>query len=603
MPKAKAPSLRRSQAVTTFGPGSIVDFRDGSYMMAGLDFWPENETVEIHEPNLEKALHVKEFRLPSLSDSTGGKNLPAVIFPEWMICPKCNRLARYTEITNFLHAPMKIIRCPECKVPVHPARLVVACPKGHIEDFPWVEWVHRKSKPQKNICNKPVLRIQSTGLSSSLSDLVITCEGLHEDGSKCDAKATLNGATQEKEFKGWFVCHGKRPWLLDQENCDLNVYPLQRGASNVYFASTVSSISIPPWSKSVHKIIDKSWNAFRGMKTRGTILETIDGMSLSSRLNMSPEDILDAILLRQAQESGETGELTENQIRWEECQALRKKTGYEDPLSEFLTKKAETPSELQDLISSVMLVEKLREVRVLMGFTRVDSPDPASRLQGMAYAPLSKTRLDWRPAIEVRGEGIYLELDEEAITLWENQNKNISLRAEKLDDAYAKLCAMRGWEPNRVITPKFILAHSLAHCLIRQLALDCGYSSASLRERLYVFDPDVEKGTKGITGLLIYTSTTDAEGSLGGLVRQGFPKHLSNLFQSALQDVSWCSSDPLCLEGENTGPDGTNLAACHACLLLPETCCEEFNRFLDRATLVGTSNDPSIGFFTQYLEK
>ena len=159
------------------------------------------------------------------------------------------------------------------------------------------------------------------------------------------------------------------------------------------------------------------------------------------------------------------------------------------------------------------------------------------------------------------------------------------------------ICERRDWHVSRMITPRFLLTHSLAHALIRQLSLDSGYASASIRERLYIAEPDPANGIEGVTGLLLYTSTPDSEGSLRGLVRLGKTDRFAETLHGAIQSATWCSSDPLCMESTGQGPDATNMAACHACMLLPETCCEEYNRFLDRAMLVGTLQAQEAGYF------
>jgi hypothetical protein len=138
-----------------------------------------------------------------------------------------------------------------------------------------------------------------------------------------------------------------------------------------------------------------------------------------------------------------------------------------------------------------------------------------------------------------------------------------------------------------------VLLHTLAHVLINEWSLDAGYPAAALRERLY--------SDEEMAGLLIYTATSDSAGSLGGLVAQGEPERLAATTRSAIRRSSWCSADPLCVEAEASGTDGINLAACHACVMLPETSCEHNNGLLDRALLIGTPEDPTIGFFSKAL--
>jgi hypothetical protein len=140
------------------------------------------------------------------------------------------------------------------------------------------------------------------------------------------------------------------------------------------------------------------------------------------------------------------------------------------------------------------------------------------------------------------------------------------------------------------------MIHSLAHALMRQLTLECGYSTASLRERLYVSD-----GVDGMTGLLIYTATSDSDGTLGGLQRRAGPDLLGPTILGALKSVQWCSSDPLCISGLTAAPDSHSIAACHSCMLMPETSCEMHNRFLDRTLLIGSDDCPDTGFFRPLL--
>ena len=139
-----------------------------------------------------------------------------------------------------------------------------------------------------------------------------------------------------------------------------------------------------------------------------------------------------------------------------------------------------------------------------------------------------------------------------------------------------------------------LLVHSLSHSLINQWSLECGYPAAALRERLYVSD--------AMAGILIYTATTDSAGSLGGVISLAETNRLAATFVGAVQTAGWCSSDPLCIEAVAAGVDSLNLAACHACLLLPEVSCEHSNVFLDRVMLVGTADSPELGLYSNLGE-
>jgi hypothetical protein len=243
-------------------------------------------------------------------------------------------------------------------------------------------------------------------------------------------------------------------------------------------------------------------------------------------------------------------------------------------------------------VTGPMLVKKLREVRTLKAFTRLVDAESTTDAKEM---PLSRDPLRWLPAMEVRGEGVFLRLDEDRLGTWE-RTIAVAARVERMRTAHQRVLDQRADDPSRAVpspaTPRMVLLHTLTHVLINEWSLDAGYPAASLRERLYAADD--------MAGVLIYTATSDSAGSLGGLVAQGEPELLDRTVRSAIRRVEWCSSDPLCMETE-VSATGTNLAACHACVMLPETSCEHNNILLDRALLVGTPDDPSVGFFQHIL--
>ncbi len=202
--------------------------------------------------------------------------------------------------------------------------------------------------------------------------------------------------------------------------------------------------------------------------------------------------------------------------------------------------------------------------------------------------------MDCLPAIVVRGEGLFLEFSPTQLDHWLAAEPGIKKRVEELNQRYNSGRVLRGQE-QRPISPKFVMMHTLAHVIINQLSFDCGYGSASLRERIYC---DFKDKSHPMQGILIYTASGDSEGTMGGLVRQGLPERFGATMLRVRRNASWCSSDPVCIESPGQGADNSNPAACHGCSLLPETSCEEGNRLLDRALLVGTPEKPSLGFFS-----
>lgn len=247
----------------------------------------------------------------------------------------------------------------------------------------------------------------------------------------------------------------------------------------------------------------------------------------------------------------------------------------------------------------MVLVERLREVRALIGFTRIESPGDLADVEDFPrdrVAPLSRKAPQWVPASEVRGEGIFIRFSEDAVQAWE------------LGDAVrgwesAIRAGHRDWRQARGLDPlkgfpgmRYLLLHSFAHALMRQLVLECGYTAASISERIYALPPDADNGP--MAGILIYTAAPDSEGTLGGLVSLGRPDILGRHIHDALEGVRLCASDPLCAE-HHPVHQGTTLhgAACHACLFVPETSCERGNKYLDRSLLIDTMAASGRAFF------
>jgi hypothetical protein len=281
---------------------------------------------------------------------------------------------------------------------------------------------------------------------------------------------------------------------------------------------------------------------------------------------------------------------SEEQYRYQEYRVLS--SGGGQPLDDLFVEVIDGSrfGWLQDFVARVGLVRKLRETRVHVGFSRLV---PKTDRSDEGVQPLKIDRaINWLPAIEVRGEGIFVELREDAIRRW-LLGDAAEHRVRPLTDGYARKRAERKLSP-RPIDARFVMIHTLAHSLIKELTFACGYGSSSLRERLYC---SLEDAGNPMCGFLVYTASGDSEGTLGGLVAQGLPGRLELIVHDALARSSWCSNDPVCTESPDGGAFSSNLAACHSCVLLPETSCEEGNRLLDRALLQGTLENRGIGFF------
>ena len=599
--------VRRSQIVMTHGPGAIIDFRAGgkggapvSVVATGLDDWDRHapptglfNTQRISEPRLEKVLNVRGFRLPPVAEdtfsgkaATDGPVLTGRRFPEWLTCPICTLLQPVRRWNEDPGDPAPYCRrCSDLKgrrIHVVPARFIVACESGHLDEFPWSDWV-----PHDDTCakRKPLML---KGVGSGLRGLVLSC-------TACGKQRSMDGAFSPQSMRDLKVyCSGRRPWLGGApERCSHIPTVVQRGASNLYFAATESALSIPPWEDSLQRVIGEDWIKITSAASDGDQERVIRELIFPYWEGSENAEELVALIRERLRLLN--AQNTDN-LRSSEYPQLRTDRSTQDEASELSVRFEPVKQGLRPYFSHVTQVTRLREVRALKGFTRIHPPGGDSSL-----AELTLTKKHWLPAVEVRGEGIFLSLNDERLRLWE-ERKVVKERAAVLDERYRKALRERQGDdakPDFPVTARYLLVHTLAHVLMKELALECGYSSASLRERLYV-----EAGDPGMCGVLIYTAAADADGTLGGLVQQGRPDRIDLLLRSAIDAARWCSSDPLCIDGAASLLEGFNHAACHSCALAPETSCETFNHFLDRAVLIGQPEDQSLleeerlGFFT-----
>lgn len=609
-------TIRAAQTVLQYGAGAMIDFPDQTLMAAAPDYW-DDQVLTIHDERLEKALNVSYFGMPGGKDEFA-YGISYVRFPKWYFCPECRRFQpiekwateykkkatkRDLEYDPFMKRP----RCMKCGRELVVTRVVIACENGHIDDFPWIEWVHEKNKGgRKDRCGEPQLTFQ-TGVTSSagLEGLEVRCS--------CGARASLYGAfdkedghTAMERLGNGYRCTGFHPWKNEHESCAEYPRAIQRGASAAYFPKVVSSLVIPPYSDRINTKIEKSEEyrnclirieVFEEDERENRIRKKLDewASKISMQIFVDP-NIIKSILMRKWLEKLPEEYTTDSEhYRLEEFRAL---TGQLPPgeldSDDFIRESIDISKYAIPGLKSLALIHKVREVRALTGFTRLNPPGSSDLGEDeRGFVSIRPTK-PWYPAYEVRGEGIFIEFDSQAIDNWLNKNNETLRRAGTITGSYAQ--TYQGQINGRVITPKFLLLHSLSHLLIRQLSFECGYSAASLRERLYCSESETEP----MAGILIYTASGDSEGTLGGLVRQGYSDCFPRVFKKAVESGRICSNDPVCISSEGQGRDALNLAACHACLLLPETCCEEFNVFLDRAMVVGTFEYPDMGFYSDW---
>jgi hypothetical protein len=228
-----------------------------------------------------------------------------------------------------------------------------------------------------------------------------------------------------------------------------------------------------------------------------------------------------------------------------------------------------------------------------VGFTRFEaiSPDIDGELEmGVRRASLTRDDPQWLPAIENRGEGIFLQFNKKAVEDWLGK-EGVAQRGEVLERGH-RIWAEEHKTSNRAFPGlPYILLHSLSHLMVTAVSLECGYPASSIRERIFAI-PDVGYG------ILLFTATSDAEGTLGGLVQVG--RRIHEHLRNALELGELCSNDPVCAQHDPANPHERRFlhgAACHGCLLISETSCEQHNEFLDRALVVPTVDNLGIEFF------
>lgn len=600
-------SVRAAQAVLQYGVGAMVDFSDQTLVTAAPEYW--SGIRRIYDDRFAKALDVDYFALPT--------NISYSRFPEWYFCPKCRKfqplkkwIAEYKKNAkaNMLERDAYMVehmQCPRCRQDLVVARIVTVCEKGHLNDFPWIKWVHAKSR--KPICCNPELKFK-TGASGTegLEGLSISCS--------CGAVASLKGAFDKDCFQkldedagvSQFRCEGNHPFRHTKEKCTCYPKTIQRGASSVYFPIVHSSLVIPPYANKLNAKIEQS-KAYDNCMTvicdedpeerLPTITKRLPKWAEKIALEIgAPRMEVEKVLSEKWLEpKSESVDVTSDQYRMEEYTALSGKVSTAGSgFGDFSREEMDISEYGLPHIKSISLIDKVRVVNALIGFSRIQQ---ATSSRDAGFVPVKEPDTRWYPAYEVRGEGIFIELNQRDIDTWIDTHPEVTERAARLNSNYA--ASFTGTSHPRTITPKFLLLHTLSHLLISQLSFECGYSIASLSERLYC---NSESGEKTMAGIFIYTASGDAEGTLGGLVRQGRPDAFPRILKKAIANAKTCSNDPVCIMSRGQGRESLNLAACHACGLLPETCCEERNVFLDRGVIVGTYENPEIGFWNDLFK-
>src|SRR5499427_6837367 len=616
---------RLSQVISTFGPGAMIDLPTRSVIVGGLDLWEMkgNSFSVISEPRpamrLEQLLKsqgrldytkVLALRTPPIHDSKPG-GLPSYIvtpvFPSYFVCDQVEtatidgrsvrrrRLVRWQDLDT-AGGRRKFAFDDGKKSDVTPIRFVCACDKGHLQEINWKWVVHGAER-----CLEPMW-VEERGTSADPADMSVVCG--------CSKQLSLQTLFQAGRLG---TCVGQRPWLLDQDpnGCDQKLKLLTRTATNTYFPQVYTVISLPAEEDELMKMVDELAGELANVQSAEDITAAKRFNSkVSATLGPYSNNEIYTRLMRIRQGAIGNAKQSPKLAEFEQFASGRPEIGQNHPsaklyaqtLARSVWADPKTDADLS-AIKGIVAVHRLREVSCLYGFTRFDAAPTSAdgELEDVQLAvrgaPISRDA-DWLPAIEQFGEGIFVHFDEAAIDRWLSGISNT--RHEKLIGGYHHWTKRFNGKGPKYPGTEYVLLHSLSHALITEIALDCGYPASSLKERVYALSSPSSGGACDCCGILIYTATAGAQGTLGGLV--GTAPSFANILQRALERSAICSNDPMCADQEpddRSGDRATHGAACHGCLLIAETSCEMRNLFLDRRLLVGTMSDAEAAFFRE----
>ena len=591
--------LRASQLVTTFGPGAMVDLPDASAIIAGLEYWNHDKNslhaIEIEEPRLVEKLkrlidapNLALLLPPPASDATHGfrPDVVAYRFPEWFIVQHTvttNRNFRRRRLVHLQALEKNQFRDENKKLQkVVPIRFVRACTKGHVGDIDWKAFVHGTAVG----CSRD-LWMEERGTTGDLAEVHIVCD--------CGAEKAMSQAARI-ELRALGSCNGSRPWLGqgNREACGDANRLLIRSASNAYFPQLMSVISIPDLRSPVDDVVRALWDDFLcDVETLAELAKCRKKPTPALRLAGIDDAAVLASIIRVR--GGILGpDRSVKEVEYEALADARDEIGSDTPEGDFFARtlaRTEWDAPWTQVIDRVVLVHRLREVVAQVGFTRFESggTDTQGELNlNVQRAPLA-LGISWLPAIENRGEGIFLQINPEAIATW-LEKPAVKARGAILLGGFAAWKAEHGASFREFPGLPYYLLHTLSHLLMTAISLECGYPASSLRERIYTLP--------GRYGILIYTGSNDSEGTLGGLIMAG--REIRRHLRRALDMGGLCSNDPVCAFHEPSRHDQQPLlgSACHGCLLVSETSCEQRNEFLDRALLVATIDSHGEEFFS-----
>ncbi|MDP4527433.1 DrmB family protein [Alkalimonas delamerensis] len=614
--------IRRAQLVQTFGVGAIVDASGETFIVKDTKLWKVDEKISCER--LSRLIGNKRLRTFSSSAKSKDKGVPVDRFPRWYYCPSCNLMRFISKQEDYRNEKGA---CPRCENPVCknkpemiPMRFVAYCNNGHLAEINWHAWAHlNASKAEEGQCrDKDSLSFTSGGRAGGdFLEMRVTCKS-------CGCSENLSAI--QRQFANPSVvdgygnkCCGKQPWQSfdERDACNEEMKIEPRGSSSIHRALVLSALDIEQENVANVSLKLTAEEMQRIEKKCDKIIEKNEGLKqlLLERVVDFDEDLEEQFLeVADLLEIDDTDAVLTYAFDYLKGQLQQKNTSsilVDDPQLTLLDEEYQLLGRgvdvdqkhfkiffnslldckdllLNKIFSRIGQVKRLREVRAFNGFVRGEGKTSIS--------PDLSGSQNWVPALEAFGEGIYLELNQETISSW------LSCHGSEIHSTLqSQLDAIKNLQQRVKVgikeDPVFLLAHTMAHILIKDLTFRSGYSSSALRERIFC-EPLQHRA-----GILIYTTDTDTEGTLGGLVDQARPDLQSLLVRNLVSLTRWCSADPVCRETLESGFQGVNQAACHCCSLVAETSCGHQNAGLNRLLLsgMGKDYDEPMGFLT-YVE-
>ena len=532
--KISVGSIRKTQLITTFGVGAMVDFKDDTVMIASTDDWDYNpndheevEKRQLFNENLSVITGAEYFLMPRTTQSVNsfskGKDVPSYIFPEKLHCSRCGNIYHINELDI-----RQRHKCPKCKNDLTASRFVVMCRNGHIDDFPYEWWVHN-GKPCPSGKTAPRIRMANVYNRTDIDSLMLEC-------TECHARRGMVQVFSSKALASYpCTCkypHFKNPDARVSFGCRETMVTRLRTAAGVYFPVTRSALLIPPWSMAAVNCIKKNYDFISNMD-ESRIPSAVRGY-------LHDEELTDEEILRSysAVKTAmcERGNRTERSVCEDEYAVLSKEENADT--GRFSSYTVSVPEKYRKYFEQVAVVDRLSVTQALIGFSRLvrGEADPA---------PLSQYPKKWYPAVELTGEGIFIRFNKEKVIFWTKANRS---RYKRMRKALKKI--RFGFDD---FSETYVLLHTFAHLFIREISNICGYSAASIREKIYCETDDISDEVK-MCGVLVYVSSSDSDCSLGGLISIAHNEEvLESILDSMLERASWCSGDPLCITSKKQG--------------------------------------------------